>query len=110
MSVVMTMTFFARIGPLPSPSTVCAPFWERRYPLAASSQLNEDAQTPWNGTVIFVAGWEPAVPPAVGSASSGRNERLGTSTAADPPARFTASRSAGVLVNSLFGAGRNATR
>ncbi len=61
--------------------------------------------------VRVFAACPPVKPPAAGSVlPGGRNESAGTSTAAEPPARFTASRSAGVAVNSLFGAGRNETR
>src|SRR6266852_4112658 len=109
MSVVITTTFFARIGPLPSPSTSWTPCCERRYPLAAAFQVNVAAYAPWNGRITLVAGSAPVKPPAVGSVvPEGTNASAGTSTGADPPDRFTASRSAGVLVNSLFGALRNA--
>ena len=65
----------------------------------------------WNGTVAVRAATAPSNPPADGSAlPGGRNASGGTSTAAPPPARFTASRAAGVPVNSLFGAFRNETR
>src|SRR5947208_862668 len=102
MSVVITITFFARIGPLPSPSTVWTPCCERRYPPAAAFQVYVEAHGPRNGTVVLVAGCAPAKPPAVGSVfPTGTKASAGTSTGADPPARFTASRSAGVLVNSL---------